>query len=349
MEVDKFLSKKFSCEICHKTFTLKKRRNLHMKGHQGRIKCSLCDKSFIYKAHLNDHMNEKHDKKLFQCHICSKIFNGRTVLTKHIRIKHANVNQELKCEVCDKSFKYKHSLDEHIVSRHKHKTFDEKSQNGRIVFQCKYCDKHFCSKKWCLNHINTIHVDNDAQRQFKCQECFKQFTYQWAFQKHMATAHDDDRFQDKVVIYRQIEKAPQKLSPRRSTRKKRPQLPIDEDVETQDVEEIMIEIELNKVHKLAPKKVTKKSLKQPQLPVQDDQDIIAPKKAIIKPLGKSSSDLASLELRRSTRKRRPQLTIDEDDETQDVEGSYRCEQCNATFEIEDDFLEHIFSPHESEL
>ena len=307
MEVDKILPKKFSCEICHKTFTTKKRCNMHMKSHQARIKCSLCDKSFIYKSHLKDHMSEKHDKKSFQCHICSKTFNVRTTLVNHIRVKHANVNQELKCEVCDKSFKYKHSLDEHIESRHKHKTF-----------KCKYCDKVFTRKS--------------------------------AFQTHMTVAHDDDRFQDKVVIYRQIEKAPQKLSPRRSTRKKRPQLPIDEDHEddeTQDVEEIMIEIELNKVHKLAPKKVTKKS----QLPVQDDQiqDIIAPKKAIKKPLGKSSSDLASLEPRRSTRKKRPHLTIDEDDETQDVEGSYRCEQCNATFDIEDDFLEHIFSPHESEL
>ena len=35
--------------------------------------------------------------------------------------------------------------------------------------------------------------------------------------------------------------------------------------------------------------------------------------------------------------------------TQIVEDSYQCEQCKATFEIEDDFLEHIFSPHESEL
>ena len=31
--------------------------------------------------------------------------------------------------------------------------------------------------------------------------------------------------------------------------------------------------------------------------------------------------------------------------TQIVEDSYQCEQCKATFEIEDDFLEHIFSSH----
>ena len=34
--------------------------------------------------------------------------------------------------------------------------------------------------------------------------------------------------------------------------------------------------------------------------------------------------------------------------TQIVEDSYQCEQCKATFEIEDDFLEHIFSSHVSE-
>ena len=31
--------------------------------------------------------------------------------------------------------------------------------------------------------------------------------------------------------------------------------------------------------------------------------------------------------------------------TQIVEDSYQCEQCKATFAIEDDFLEHIFSSH----
>ena len=31
--------------------------------------------------------------------------------------------------------------------------------------------------------------------------------------------------------------------------------------------------------------------------------------------------------------------------TQIVEDSYQCEQCEATFDIEDDFLEHIFSSH----
>ena len=45
---------------------------------------------------------------------------------------------------------------------------------------------------------------------------------------------------------------------------------------------------------------------------------------------------------------RPQITI-EDDQTQDVEDLYQCEQCNAIFDIEDDFLEHIFTPHESEM
>ena len=43
--------------------------------------------------------------------------------------------------------------------------------------------------------------------------------------------------------------------------------------------------------------------------------------------------------------KRSRLTIE--DQTQDVEESYQCEQCHATFDIEDDFLEHIFTPHET--
>ena len=293
MEVEKIISKNFSCEICHKKFTQKGKWKVHLQSHQARIKCGLCDKTFIYKSHLKDHMDEKHDKKSFECHICNKMFNGRTQLVNHIRFKHVNVNQELKCDACNKSFKYKHSLDEHIESQHKHKTFDEKSQNGRISYQCKYCVKQFVSKKCCLNHINkchtkhqcikcdkvfvhkktylnhfnTIHADNDAQSQFKCQECFKQFTYQKAFQTHLETHNVTSR--DKVVM----------------------------------------QIELKKVHKLE---------------INTKGNFVQAVKA-----GKRS-----------------RLTIE--DQTQDVEESYQCEQCNATFDIEDDFLEHIFTPHESE-
>ena len=44
-------------------------------------------------------------------------------------------------------------------------------------------------------------------------------------------------------------------------------------------------------------------------------------------------------------RKRPRLAIE--DQSQHVEESYQCEQCNAIFDIEDDFLEHIFTPHES--
>ena len=202
-----------------------------------------------------------------------------------------SIGRQFKCKQCGKTFLKANHLDDHVNSVHLKK-----------IFPCHVCEKIFNHRSNLGQHMKKDHPKVNIQ--LPCDQCKKTFKYKHSLIEHMEKVHKLDI--DVVQALEALLEKPKELkfpspdgdtSLRRSLRsKKRPH-------ETQDIEEIVMEIELEKVHNSAPKRISKK----------------------------------------------PKLTIEDDDQIQDDKGSYQCEQCKATFEIEDDFLEHIFTPHESEL
>ena len=79
-------NKKFACDICSQTFSLKHSIKIHKKTVHEKIRayqCDLCSKSFLRHSHLTDHKSLKHEDKKFKCEICQKHFGRELEVKRH--------------------------------------------------------------------------------------------------------------------------------------------------------------------------------------------------------------------------------------------------------------------------
>lgn len=62
MMLQKEISKKYSCEFCHKRFPTPSKLNRHRLVHSGEkpYNCIICNKGFTQKVHLNTHKKLAH-------------------------------------------------------------------------------------------------------------------------------------------------------------------------------------------------------------------------------------------------------------------------------------------------
>lgn len=108
----------FSCENCDKRFTRVSHLNQHAKVHANdfEIHCSMCGRGFADGAELLKH-ELKCKNRQFQCHMCRDVHNRMDNLRRHIQITHMG-KKEVMCEYCSKQYQAKSSLKKHINSKH---------------------------------------------------------------------------------------------------------------------------------------------------------------------------------------------------------------------------------------
>uniref|UniRef100_A0A3B3X444 C2H2-type domain-containing protein n=1 Tax=Poecilia mexicana TaxID=48701 RepID=A0A3B3X444_9TELE len=106
--------KRYSCEVCHKFFTLKSSLVCHLRIHTGEkpFSCKLCDKSFNQRGTLTIHLRTHTGEKPYSCVTCGKRFITNSSLTAHWRT-HTKLKLYF-CKLCDKSFKRRGNLAIHL-------------------------------------------------------------------------------------------------------------------------------------------------------------------------------------------------------------------------------------------
>ncbi|XP_033208723.1 zinc finger protein 26-like [Belonocnema kinseyi] len=121
--------RKFKCEKCARTYTLKQNLKFHQKYQCGDVlpqfSCKYCNKRFKQKSHMTRHMrythlkpNLKSSKTRHNCDECSRSYAWPESLYLHKRVKHAKVKPQFTCDFCGRKINQKHNLAKHIISCH---------------------------------------------------------------------------------------------------------------------------------------------------------------------------------------------------------------------------------------
>ena len=131
----------FPCEQCDKHFKSKNLRNIHIQNVHtiDFVSCDTCGKNYKNKNLLRKHEHRYHtssrkenitsvqevnymrrlrEKGNGTCDLCSKIFEKRIYLQKHIRTVHRVLGTLYSCQNCNKEFKTKWLRNSHISKVH---------------------------------------------------------------------------------------------------------------------------------------------------------------------------------------------------------------------------------------
>lgn len=180
--------KKYMCHFCGAQFKFPALYRYHMATHAYNdpkpFKCELCGSAFTNKNNIRTHMLQVHmpyDQKRFVCVFCpNKRFGQRSFLKAHMAAQH----RLAKCDICQKTYSSAIYLREHKILVH------TKAEDQRYSHQCDQCDEVFTQRKYLRTHK----VRRHKEKRFKCEveTCAKEFSFPYAFRRHMAV-HADER------------------------------------------------------------------------------------------------------------------------------------------------------------
>ena len=205
-----FIFKEDFCLQCHKQFYNQENFTLHLK---------ICNPTQLLKVGINTtfHPNlENTDAKpKFKCRICSRSFTSLKCLTKHEylhqtdpdnpKLAKATKKKEgpnvpkgnYKCEKCECKFRVYSALERHMeahllsasisskssqkVEITDHQTNDLKDGS---VMRCSICDVAYNTFG-----MYRLHMQQNHEKSFNCDECGKKFTLPSTLKKHKLNYH----------------------------------------------------------------------------------------------------------------------------------------------------------------
>ncbi|KAI6079999.1 PR domain zinc finger protein 15 isoform X6 [Aix galericulata] len=139
-----------------------RRKLIKQLGEHKRVyQCSICSKIFQNSSNLSRHIRS-HGDKLFKCEECAKLFSRKESLKQHVSYKHSRneVDSEYryKCTTCEKAFRIESALEFHNCRT------DDKT------FQCEMCFRFFST-----NSNLSKHKKKHGDKKFSCEICNKMF------------------------------------------------------------------------------------------------------------------------------------------------------------------------------
>ncbi|XP_033208144.1 zinc finger protein 726-like [Belonocnema kinseyi] len=172
--------KKYKCEKCALSYTLKSNLYRHKKFECDVIpqfRCKFCDKRFKQKCHMTTHVDQVHQKThvdqvhqktspkksvlSYKCDICFRSYSWLVSLNRHKRSEHAAVKPQFICDLCGYKSNRKSNLVKHMTSRH--------SQMLKSRYKCDKCSRSYTWLSALNRHKRTKH--SAVKPQFICDYC----------------------------------------------------------------------------------------------------------------------------------------------------------------------------------
>ncbi|XP_018338829.1 PREDICTED: zinc finger protein 471 [Trachymyrmex septentrionalis] len=118
-------SRPLPCIYCGRRFmdktSLAKHEESHMPNEQRKYTCDICQKTFHHITDLSMHKKHHDPDKKFDCEVCGREFNRLNNLQRHMLVhqQQQGGNEEiLSCDVCGITYKFMSSLTRHMVTTH---------------------------------------------------------------------------------------------------------------------------------------------------------------------------------------------------------------------------------------
>ena len=154
---------KFSCEEEGCTFAGRSRHSLSLhiefKHREGPVMyCRMCQFKAKDQRRMDEHFRNKHENQpelTFICDQCSKTFNAKRALQKHISNAHTEGIKH-RCNQCEFATKHRKRLQLHI----------EKVHEGR-KWICDICGSNLSCQGMLKRHMDEVH----GNVEFKCDTC----------------------------------------------------------------------------------------------------------------------------------------------------------------------------------
>jgi hypothetical protein len=155
------------------------------RSEQTALKLRKCRAEFkeVFMEQTKSKKTQNPNRKVFQCHICSKSFARKSNFQVHIEAVHEK-KKRFKCSQCSKEFYSKQHLQIHMAT---HEFSNDDTSNSNRPFRCDYnnCGKFYKSEK-CLREHKKIHDSN----RIKCPKCSKDFSSTKNLRLHIQEVHD---------------------------------------------------------------------------------------------------------------------------------------------------------------
>lgn len=167
------------CQECDKSFSKHDQLKRHVSIHTGKLPyaCSECEKSFPTPSKLKAHGRTHSNELLYHCGQvnCESSFSKWSELQKHMKTNHSN----LSCHICSRTFKRKDILTSHL------KTHDP-SHFPNICCPVDGCERMFTSEKSLSVHVKSYHL---KIKPFGCNwpDCESKFSHKHLLERHMKT------------------------------------------------------------------------------------------------------------------------------------------------------------------
>ena len=157
-------TRKIKCQLCKQKFlTLIELQNHHSTDHSI-VKCNMCSKCFDSKESLSKHM-QQHTAHQWVCDSCGKGFQYESRMIQHQTVHVREPRHHCPRSDCNKKFKNIGDYNRHI------KTHD--SGNWYTCSYCTYCNK---DKRNRDSHQRTHNPEGSKER-YECERCLKQLQF----------------------------------------------------------------------------------------------------------------------------------------------------------------------------